>query len=130
MPTNNNIVSIVEDEPDIKTLFYEVLSDALNGFSVVKFCDSVIALEHFRNNKENYILVIADWKMPKLDGVELLSRIKKLNPQVRSMLISAYEIENHPNFQRYIEEGIIDKFIQKPVAMDYLCQEVNKQIQA
>jgi response regulator RpfG family c-di-GMP phosphodiesterase len=68
--------------------------------------------------------------MPKLDGVELLSRIKKLNPKVRSMLISAYEIENHPNFQRYIEEGIIDKFIQKPVAMDYLCQEVNKQIQA
>ena len=130
MPTNNNIVSIVEDEPDIKTLFYEVLSEALNGFSVVKFCDSVIALEHFRNNKENYILVVADWKMPKLDGVELLSQVKKLNPQVRSMLISAYEIENHPNFQRYIEEGIIDKFIQKPVAMDYLCQEVNKQIQA
>jgi DNA-binding NtrC family response regulator len=130
MPTNNNIVSIVEDEPDIKTLFYEVLSEAFNGFSVVKFCDSVIALEHFRNNKENYILVIADWKMPKLDGIELLSRIKKLNPKVRSMLISAYEIENHPDFQRYIEEGIIDKFIQKPVAMDYLCQEVNKQIQA
>ena len=130
MSSNTEILSIVEDEPDIKTLFYEVLSEAFNGFSVVKFCDSVIALEHFKNNKENYILVIADWKMPKLDGVELLSRKKKLNPQVRSMLISAYEIENHPNFQMYIEEGIIDKFIQKPVAMDYLCREVNKQIQA
>ena len=130
MPSNTEIVSIVEDEPDIKNLFYEILSEAFSQVSVLKFGDSVIALEHFEKNKENYKLVIADWKMPKLDGIELLSRVKKLNPNVRSILISAFEVENNPNFQRFIDERIIDKFIQKPVAMDYLCREVNNQIQA
>lgn len=68
--------------------------------------------------------------MPKLDGLELLNKVKKLNPNVRTILISAYEVENEPIFQEFMEEGIIDKFIQKPVTMNHLCREVNNQLQA
>jgi DNA-binding NtrC family response regulator len=100
------------------------------GVSVVSFNDSVLALKHFKKNKGNYRLVIADWRMPKLDGLELLNKVKKLNPNVRTILISAYEVENEPIFQEFMEEGIIDKFIQKPVTMNYLCREVNNQLQA
>jgi two-component system response regulator YesN len=75
-------------------------------------------------------LVIADWRMPNLDGLELLKKVKKLNPNVRTILISAYEVENEPVFQRYVKEGIIDKFIQKPMTMNYLCNVVNYQLQA
>ena len=67
--------------------------------------------------------------MPNLSGLELLNRVKELNPNVKSILISAFEVENEPSFQRAVKEGVIDKFIQKPVTMNYLCQEVNKQIQ-
>jgi DNA-binding NtrC family response regulator len=130
MSTNNKIVSIVEDELDIKNLFYDAVRKTVYGVSVLSFCDSVLALKHFKENKGNYRLVIADWRMPKLDGLELLNRVKKLNSNVRSILISAYEVENEPLFQRYVEEGIIDKFIQKPVTMNYLCREVNNQIEA
>jgi response regulator RpfG family c-di-GMP phosphodiesterase len=75
-------------------------------------------------------LVIADWRIPNLEGLELLKKVKKLNPNVRTILISAYEVENEPVFQRYVKEGIIDKFIQKPMTMNYLCNEVNNQLQA
>jgi response regulator RpfG family c-di-GMP phosphodiesterase len=68
--------------------------------------------------------------MPNLDGLELLKKVKKLNPNVRTILISAYEVENEPVFQRYVKEGIIDKFIQKPMTMNYLCREVENQLQA
>jgi len=68
--------------------------------------------------------------MPKLDGLELLNKVKRLNPNVKSILTSAYEVENEPLFQRYIEDGVIDKFIQKPMTMNYLCREVNSQVQA
>ena len=130
MPTNNNIVSIVEDEPDIRNLFYDALSKTVYGVLLLSFCDSVLALEHFRYNKTKYRLVIADWRMPKLNGLEFLNTVKQLNPNVRSILISAYEVQNEPSFQRYIEEGIIDRFIQKPTTLNYLCREVNNQIQA
>jgi len=67
--------------------------------------------------------------MPKLDSLELLNKIKKLNPNVRAILRSAYEVENESLFQIYMRQGIIDKFIQKPMTMNYLCREVNIQVQ-
>jgi DNA-binding NtrC family response regulator len=123
------IVSIVEDELDIKNLFYDALSKTVYGVLLLSFSDSVLALEHFRYNKGKYRLVIADWKMPNLNGLELLNTVKQLNPNVRSILISAYEVQNEPRFQRYVEEGIIDRFIQKPTTLNYLCREVSNQIQ-
>jgi len=130
MSTNNEIVSIVEDELDITNLFHDALRKTIYGVSVVSFNDSVRALKHFKNNKKNYRLVIADWRIPNLNGLELLNKVKKLNPNVRTILISAYEVENEPLFQRFLKEGIIDKFIQKPMTMNYLCNEVNNQLQA
>jgi DNA-binding NtrC family response regulator len=131
MSTNNNeIVSIVEDELDITNLFHDALRRTIYGVSIVSFTDSVRALKHFKKNKKNYRLVIADWRMPNLNGLELLNKVKKLNPNVRTILISAYEVENEPLFQRFLKEGIIDKFIQKPITMNYLCNEVNNQLQA
>jgi len=129
MLTNNKIVSIVEDELDITNLFHDALCKGVFGVSFIGFNDSFLALEHFKNNKQSYQLVIADWRMPKLDGLELLNKIKKLNPNVRAILTSAYEVENEPLFQIYMKEGIIDKFIQKPMTMNYLCREVNNQVQ-
>jgi DNA-binding NtrC family response regulator len=130
MSTNNKIVSVVEDELDITNLFHDALRKTIYGVSIVSFNDSVLALKHFKNNKKNYRLVIADWRMPKLNGLELLKKIKKLNPNVRTILISAYEVENEPVFQRFMKEGIIDKFIQKPMKMNYLCGEVINQLRA
>jgi DNA-binding NtrC family response regulator len=63
----------------------------MEGFSVVSFTDPYQALNHFRENKENYALVISDFAMPTIDGLGVLSQVKRLNPKVRSMLISAYE---------------------------------------
>jgi DNA-binding NtrC family response regulator len=130
MSSNNIIVSIVEDELDITNLFHDALRRTIYGVSIVSFTDSVRALKHFKKNKKNYRLVIADWRMPNLNGLELLKKVKKLNPNVRTILISAYEVENEPLFQRFLKEGIIDKFIQKPITMNYLCNEVNNQLQA
>ena len=58
----------------------------------------------------------------------IIKKVKKLNSNVRTILISAYEVENEPNFKRLLEEGIIDKFIQKPMTMNYLCREVESQL--
>lgn len=125
MGTNKKIVSIVDDEIDITDLFHDALSNKIAGISVVSFNDPLIALEHFIDNKKNYALVISDLRMPGMNGLELLKKIRKFNPKVRTILISAYEVDNDPVFRGYVKERVIDSFIQKPIAIRDLCKEVN-----
>ena len=119
----------MDDELDITELFHDALCDNIDGISVVSFNDPIIAMERFTDNKENYALIISDLRMPNLNGMELLKKVKKQNPSVRTILISAYEVENDLVFQRYVQDGIIDSFIGKPVTINQLCQRVRDEFQ-
>jgi len=122
LDTSNRIVSVVDDELDITRLFRDALSNSIDDASVVTFNDPIIALEHYAKNKQSYALVIADMRMPAIDGLELLKKVKKLNPKVRTILISAYEFQNNPEFQNYLKDGIINSYIEKPVKINTLRQ--------
>jgi len=126
---STKIVSIVDDDLDITELFDDAVCDSIDGVSVVSFNDPVIALEHFTQNKERYALVISDFRMPNLTGLELLKKVKKFKSNVRTILVSAYEVEYNAVFQRYMQEGIIDSFIEKPVTINQLCQRVRDEFQ-
>ena len=129
MSSSTKIVSIVDDELDITELFHDAVCDSIDGVSVVSFNDPVIALEHFTQNKERYALVISDFRMPKLTGLELLKKVKKFKSNVRTILVSDYEVEYNAVFQRYMQECIIDSFIEKPVTINQLCQRVRDEFQ-
>ena len=129
MATRKKIVSIVDNEIDITELFQYAISASIHGVSVITFNDSVIALEHFTDNKKNYALVISDLRMPNLNGLELLKKVKQLNPSVRTILISAYELDDDQVFQNYMKQGIINLLVKKPIGLPELCQEVANQVQ-
>ena len=130
MPTNERIVSIVDDEFHTAQLFYEALSENIDEISVFSFTDPVKALEHFTENKEHYALVISDLRMPSLNGLELLKKVKTSNPKVRTILMSAYNFEEHILFFQYMEEGIIDSALDKPITMNRLFQTVGDELKA
>lgn len=130
MTINNRIVSIVDDELDITQLYQDAIYGKINGISVVCFNNPVTALEHFTDNKEDYALVISDLRMPNLNGLELLKKIKMLNSNVRTILVSAYEVKEDEVFQKYTKDGIIDLFIEKPITIDSLRQKVREQVKA
>jgi two-component system response regulator ChvI len=130
MPTNNRIVSIVDDELDITQLYQDAIYGKIDGISVVCFNNPVTALEHFIENKKDYALVISDLRMPNLNGLALLEKVKMLNSNVRTILVSAYEVKQDEVFQKYTKEGIIDLFIEKPIPIDWLRQKVREQVQA
>lgn len=127
--TNNRIVSIIDDEVDITELFQEAVCGSIDGISVVAFNDPKVALEHFADNKQDYALVISDLRMPTLNGLELLKKIKSSSPNVRTILMSAYNLEFDELYQKYLDEGIIDSSIEKPVSIDALCQRVRDEFQ-
>ena len=127
--TNNKIVSIVDDEIDITDLFQDALGSNIDDISIVSFNDPTLALEHYIQNKQNYALIISDMRMPTMTGLELLKKVKELNPHVRTMLISAFDMQDNPEFQKYLKDGLIDSFLEKPITMNRLCQEVRDEIE-
>ena len=89
-PTSTGkLVSIVDDEEDITTLFHDALRSII-GITVFTFVDPMAALKHFRENKDEYVIVISDFRMPGLNGTELLKKMKDTNKDVRTILMTAF----------------------------------------
>ena len=130
MPTNKRIVMIVDDDVYIVQLFHEALSENIDGISVFSFNDPIMAFEHFLKNKENYALVISDLRMPGLNGLELLKKVKDSSPRVRTILMSAYNFEEEELYQSYMIEEVINSTIEKPVTMNRLYQTVRDELNA
>lgn len=112
-------VSVVDDELDLVYLFREALSQ-IDGIEVFAFSDPSLALEHFQINHQNYRVVISDYRMAGMTGLELLDKMKEINPAVTRILISAFEIQDN----LFKEFNCVDRFLQKPVSMITLIEEV------
>lgn len=124
--SKSKLVAIVDDEDDIAKLFLDALG-TINGITIFAFTDPVMALEHFKLNKENYVLVISDLRMPGLTGTELIKELKKSNRFIRTILMTAFTI-NDNLFQEFTKKELINGFLQKPIRLDDLRAEVNNQL--
>ena len=108
--------------------FHEALRQNIDGISVFCFTDPVKAFDHFIDNKQNYDLVISDLRMPGLNGLELLKKVKSSNTKVRTILMSAYNFEKEELYHQYMEEGVINSTIEKPVTMNRLYERIREQL--
>jgi two-component SAPR family response regulator len=104
----------VDDELELVLLFKEALSQ-IHGVNVFAFTEPNLALQHFESNKSNYWTVISDFRMPGLTGIELLRKVKSIKPEVKTLLISAFEVSE-------MSEDCVDKFLQKPIHMTELVE--------
>lgn len=112
-----NSILVVDDEFDIVTLIKTSLQN--HGFNTLGFTDPLIALEHFQNNSQSFAMVICDIRMPSMNGYELIRKIKAIHPTIKTILISAFEI-NKNEFSKVMPSVKIDGFISKPVSMKEL----------
>ena len=82
-------IAIIDDEADLVDLFQEALEK--NGFKVFTFTDSIQAFKTLEKNIQEYILILSDYRMPKLNGYELCTKLTGLNPELEVILMSAYD---------------------------------------
>jgi DNA-binding NtrC family response regulator len=112
---------VVDDEPDI----VEVLKLSLlkNRFLVNAFTNPEEALQSFKSNAESYCLVLSDIRMPALSGIQLARKAKEINPGVKTVLMTAFEIRDS-EFSKVFPSTQVDGFVQKPVGVDYLINKI------
>jgi len=99
---------LIDDEPDI----LRVLSISLkaDGYVVIPANSGIEGLEAFEKEKPE--IVLTDIKMPGMDGIEVLKKVKTINPDAEVIIITGHgDIENAIEALKY---GASD-FINKPV---------------
>ena len=115
--TSKSILAL-DDDFDIIVIIKSVLQK--QGFVVFAFTDPYLALEHFKINANDYGLVISDVRMPGMNGFEFVSRVKELRPDIKAILMTAFEINDIKN-SKLLPAGIrIDAYIQKPISIQAL----------
>lgn len=126
MINNKRLIAVVDDELDIAQLFRNALQTT-TGFTIFAFTEPQSAFEHFELNREDYTLIISDLRMPSINGLELIKKIKDLNPYIRTILMTAFAI-NDDLFYEYAKKELINGFLQKPIHLGDLRAEVNSQL--
>jgi len=119
LKTDYGKILVVDDEESLLFLYKRILKNI--GFEADCFADPTKALEHFKSNSEDYSLIITDQTMPGMLGLDLIESMKKLKPNLHSMLISGYtDIVDQTN-----QKNVDDYFI-KPVDVSVLTTRIKE----
>lgn len=121
--TNNHSILVVDDYMDISYLVKVLLQKY--GFEVYEFNDPLLALDYFKENAKKFALIITDAMMPGMSGIELLVKIKEISPDIKSFLMTSFEINA---FKSEIVKNALEisEIIQKPIPLKELVMSVNK----
>ena len=86
---------------------------------MTSFTDPSLPLEEFSKKPSDYELVISDIRMPSMNGYEFIKQVKKINPKVNVVFMTAFEIEDK-EFHSILPSIKINGFLQKPFSIEQL----------
>jgi two-component system, LuxR family, response regulator FixJ len=112
-------VFFVDDEQSMRTTIAEMLGK--EGYNVTCFANAKACLSEVEHTGCN--LLISDVKMPEMDGIQLLSRIKRVAPWIPVILITGYGSIQMAVYTTKIGAA---EFIEKPFSRSALVNKVKE----
>ncbi len=111
-------ILVVDDEPDIEPLILQRMRRNIRSgrYSFVFAGNGVEALQRLISEPD-IDMVVSDINMPQMDGLTLLDQIPKVDPNIRSVIISAYG--DMRNIRTAMNRGAFD-FVTKPLDFEDL----------
>ena len=95
----------------------------IDRFLVDAFTNPEEALQSIKSNAEDYCLVLSDIRMPVLSGIQLARKVKDINPSIKVVLITAFEIKDN-EFSKVFPSTQVDGFVQKPIGIKDLTNKI------
>ena len=112
-------ILIIEDEAAIRRVLTKIISEENESYNVTAVADGLLGIEMIKNH--DYDLILCDIKMPKMDGVEVLEKAKKIKPEIPIVMISGHgDLDTAVNTMRL---GAFD-YISKPPDLNRLLNTV------
>ncbi len=112
-----------EDEASLR----EITLNILKGFTKKQFVaqDGAEGLQLFKDNEDEIDLIITDVNMPKMNGLEMIKEIKRINPNIPIIVATAFS--NTEYLLEAIDIGV-DKYVLKPIDMKKLLQIMSQSL--
>src|SRR6185436_10464526 len=121
---NQGAVLIVDDDPDLLTALPEALRIRMSGLTVETVDSAAAALD--RIAQRDYDAIVTDIKMPGMDGLELLARIKNDRPDTPTLMITG--LGEADLVVEALRGGACD-FMQKPLDREYFVASLRRAMQ-
>ena len=119
LPKSRSIL-LVDDELDIVNSIKRWLQ--ADGFKVYGFANPLQALEYFQNNYDKIDLVLSDIRMRKMNGYELVKKIKVIRPETKVVFMTALEFTEDTS--KILPSIKIDGFVSKPGRLENLVNTI------
>ena len=120
-------ILVVDDEPDLEPLILQRMRRNIRSgrYSFVFAGNGVEALAQLTTDPD-IDMVVSDINMPQMDGLTLLEQIPKVDPNIRSVIISAYG--DMRNIRTAMNRGAFD-FVTKPLDFEDLQITIDRTLQ-
>lgn len=117
--SGSETVLVVEDEVEVGFFLETILQT--HGYQVLLATDADQALKLFEENRERVRLVFSDIGLPRIDGIELCTRLRAIDPSVPVILASGYPTKE---FKERINVLGVQAFLSKPYNSDDILRTV------
>jgi DNA-binding NtrC family response regulator len=114
-------ILVVDDERIVRVTTSDDLRD--HGYRVREFSSGHAALQYLKEAPSEVDVVVTDLKMPEMDGIELMKRLKQINPDIFVLLMTAHATVD--NAVEAMKQGAYD-YISKPFNMDELLLTIER----
>ncbi|MCF6182264.1 PAS domain S-box protein [Lutibacter sp.] len=119
---NKKLTILVVEDEEYNRMYIEELFSKTNH-TLIEAYDGVMAVELFKKH-ENIDLILMDVKMPKMDGIEAMKKIKQLN-SIPIIALSAFAMESDK--QDALKQGF-DNYLTKPINKKALFNLINEYV--
>ena len=114
-------ILIVDDDRNLAKTLADGLNRKLKESVVTTVCFSALeALSHF--DQQSFDLVVSDFRMPGMTGIDLFRQIRRSDPKAVLILITAFGTDTLEQETRHL----VDSYITKPFELKLLIQFVQK----
>jgi len=110
-------IIVVEDEVPLQKILFELFDKMGNRVFICD--DGRKAIDEFK--RKPYDLVITDYGIPGITGIELSARIKEINENTITVLLSGWMLDNIKGYK-----NVIDLFLPKPFKLDDLLKKTSR----
>ena len=115
-------IIVVDDEVELANLFKTFLEN--QGYNAFSFVDPVLALEYFKQTSDKHSLILTDFRMPGICGIDLAKKIREINSKIKIFLMTAFETQGLEDSKDF-KIVKIDRLLQKPIRFSDLREMIN-----
>lgn len=113
LPRGTERVLLVDDDELLADIGEMLLSN--QGYRVVKEINSLAALELFKQNPDQFDVLMTDQTMPQMTGLELIRELKNIRPDLPTILCTGYSSKVSPEELNRLN---VDAFCLKPFKLE------------